>query len=156
MQRPRPQLGTERDVLGRRILAWLVDTLVIVVVGGVIVGVLGAVGGRIGTAIATVPTLVVALAYYIYLEGTYGQTLGKKAVGLVVAKADGSDCDFTASAIRNVLRIVDNLIPVYLLGVVAILLTDRNQRVGDIAADTVVVRARPATATEPRESQVAV
>lgn len=152
MDRPQPRLGTETDVLGRRVLAWLVDSLVIAVVAAVVTGVLGLLGDRVGALVAVVPTLLVALGYFVYFEATYGQTLGKRALGLVVVKEDGSDCDLVASAVRNVLRVVDNLLPFYLLGLIAILVTDRNQRVGDIAADTVVVRARSATAEESVET----
>lgn len=57
----------------------------------------------------------------------------------VVVKADGSDCDYAASLVRNVLRVVDALPTLYIIGLVVIFFSDEGQRVGDIAASTVVV-----------------
>jgi uncharacterized RDD family membrane protein YckC len=47
-----------------------------------------------------------------------------------------------ASVVRNLLRLVDNPPGIYLVGLVATWLTDRDQRLGDLAADTVVARAQ--------------
>ena len=49
---------------------------------------------------------------------------------------------FVTSAVRNVLRLVDILPGAYLVGMVAIIVTGRNQRLGDLAAGTLVVRER--------------
>jgi len=68
-----------------------------------------------------------------------GKTIGKRAIGTRVLRADGSVVDFRSSAIRNLLRIVDNFLVV---GIVLILATPRHQRLGDIAAGTIVVRDR--------------
>lgn len=97
-------------------------------------------GGLLGSLdlIAIVSTLVV-FAYFIGLEGKYGQTAGKRLLSIAVVHEDGSPCTMSSSAIRNVLRIIDGF-AVYLVGLVVILLTDRNQRIGDIAGGTVVVR----------------
>ena len=55
---------------------------------------------------------------------------------------DGSDYDYVASLIRNVLRVVDALPAFYIVGLVVILVSDEGQRVGDIAASTAVVEER--------------
>ena len=60
---------------------------------------------------------------------------------------DGSPLTFRASALRNVLRLVDILPGLYLVGAIAIFATRANQRLGDLAAGTLVVR-------EPRASAV--
>jgi hypothetical protein len=59
-------------------------------------------------------------------------------------RVDGSPVTFFTSAIRNVLRLVDILpfVAPYLVGIVTILATRRNQRLGDVAAGTLVVRER--------------
>lgn len=58
----------------------------------------------------------------------------------------GQNCSWMglsgAATIRTILRIIDTLPVLYLVGIIVILLTERNQRVGDIVADTAVVRAR--------------
>ena len=133
-ERPRPTPGTEGDVVARRIGAILIDLILI----GVLTSIVGASLGP-GRVIGVVG-LVITFGYYICLEGTYGQTLGKMALGLVVVTEGGGAIDYGAAAIRTLLRLVDVLPVFYLLGFVVMLLTDRTQRVGDIAADTVVVR----------------
>ncbi|MBI2325736.1 MAG: RDD family protein [Chloroflexi bacterium] len=87
-------------------------------------------------------TLVVAWSYFIVLEWLWeGRTLGKRMFGLRVISADGSPASFTAVLIRNLLRIVDFLPAFYGLGLLAIVLSSRSQRLGDLAAGTFVVRA---------------
>lgn len=135
-ERPRPKLGSEGDVIGRRVAAIIVDLILLGVITSVIGSALGPGGltGAIG--------LVITFGYYIYLEGNYGQTLGKMALGLVVVTENGNDIDYRPAAIRTLLRVVDVLPVLYLIGFILILVTDRKQRLGDIVADTVVVRAR--------------
>jgi uncharacterized RDD family membrane protein YckC len=71
-----------------------------------------------------------------------GRTPGKRMNGLRVVRAEGHPVGFVTSAIRNVIRPVDFLPSAYLLGAVVILSTRKNQRLGDIAAGTLVVRER--------------
>jgi hypothetical protein len=71
-----------------------------------------------------------------------GRTPGKRMSGLRVVRASGRPVDLTASVIRNAMRIVDGIALSYLPTIVAILVTKRNQRPGDLAADTVVIRDR--------------
>lgn len=85
---------------------------------------------------------LLGFCYYLFFEGKLGATLGKMAVGLKVIKTDGSPCDIRAAAIRNLLRIVDALPFAYLIGVISIWISDLNQRLGDRAAGTIVVRAK--------------
>ncbi len=135
MERPQPQLGTQNETLGKRILAWIVDAIIIAVITFAVSSVLWS--DRVGSFIGSAGIL--SFVYFIYFEAEYGQTLGKKAMNVVVVKEDGSDCDWTASVIRNVARIIDGF-AFYLVGMIAILLTDNNQRLGDIVGDTIVVK----------------
>lgn len=84
---------------------------------------------------------VVASLYHVFLEGTTGQTIGKRARGIEVARPDGRPPTVRAAAVRTLGRFVDFLPVGYLLGFAAIRLTERDQRVGDLLAGTVVVRA---------------
>lgn len=74
---------------------------------------------------------------------THGRSIGKKAQGLQVVKLNGQEVGFTDYLIRWTFRMVD----IYLsLGSVATLLissTDKSQRLGDMLANTTVVRIRP-------------
>ncbi|WP_216824793.1 RDD family protein [Salinigranum rubrum] len=141
MERPRPQLGTENSVVVKRVLAFVIDVVLLAVVVGIAGAIFGALLGRLGGILTPLLSLV-GVVYFIYMEGTYGQTLGKRLVGIVVVDEDGGACDMTASAIRNVLRLVDALPTLYIVGfAVMYLVSDRKQRVGDLVGDTVVVEA---------------
>ncbi|EMA15322.1 RDD family protein [Haloarcula marismortui] len=137
-ERPQPEMGTEGDVIWRRVVAIIIDIVVIGIVSSAIAGILSQI--RLA-ALGSLIGLVLGFGYYIYLEGTYGQTIGKMALDIVVVTEDGDPIDFGPAAIRSLLRIVDVLPAFYLIGFVAVLVTDRKQRLGDIVADTVVVRA---------------
>jgi hypothetical protein len=58
---------------------------------------------------------------------------------------------FPPVLVRNILRLVDQLPTFYAVGVVSILVTRRSQRLGDLAAGTVVVRERVGAAPLPME-----
>jgi uncharacterized RDD family membrane protein YckC len=79
--------------------------------------------------------------YFIPLEAVYGQTLGKKLLGIKIIKVNGERIGWSASFLRNVLRIVDILPFFYIVGLISILLTGKKQRIGDLAAQTIVVNA---------------
>jgi uncharacterized RDD family membrane protein YckC len=86
--------------------------------------------------------LLVSWAYFVLLEWLWnGQTIGKRAFGLRVITEDGSPASFTAVLIRNLLRLVDFLPLFYGIGVAAIVVSPKSQRLGDLAAGTYVVRA---------------
>lgn len=81
------------------------------------------------------------LVYFTYFEGTSGQTIGKKLTHIKVVKEDGSTCDLGSALVRNFLRIVDHLPFLYILGIILIAATDKRQRLGDMLAKTIVVKA---------------
>jgi uncharacterized RDD family membrane protein YckC len=134
-------MGTENDVVVKRVLAFVIDVVLLGITVGIVGGILGTVLGRFA-AVLTPLLALVGIVYFIYMEGTYGQTLGKRFTGIVVVKENGGNCDITAAAIRNVLRIVDALPTLYIVGfAVMYLVGDKKQRVGDLVGDTIVVEA---------------
>ncbi|AEH38560.1 RDD family protein [Halopiger xanaduensis] len=138
---PEPRLGTNGDVIGQRILAFLLDSLIM----GVVFGLLFGIGTALGDAAMLLLLLVafaVSIVYGFLLEGIYGYTPGKYLLGLVVVKSDGSECTIGASVLRNLLWVIDSLPTFNLIAMAMILLTDDNQRVGDLVADTIVVEQR--------------
>lgn len=135
-ERPKPQMGTQDDVVLRRVGAFVVDAILVVVVGGLLAGALS-----LPTELGTGLSGLLLLLYFFVFEGTYGKTVGKHVFGLVVVTERGEPCEYREAGIRTVLRIVDVLPVFYIVGLVAIYLTDDKQRLGDLAADTVVVRA---------------
>ena len=106
--------------------------------------------GFIGNAVETLHSFIIAViffmiflimwGYFIFFEyWRNGVTPGKRAAGIRVVKADGSPITFADSAIRNLIRFVDFLPSAYFAGFLSILLSKRNQRLGDLAAGTIVV-----------------
>jgi uncharacterized RDD family membrane protein YckC len=83
---------------------------------------------------------LIYIGYYTYLEGTRGQTIGKMVTKIKVVREDGGDIDISTAFIRNILRIVDGLF-VYLVGAILIWRSSKKQRLGDMIAKTVVVKA---------------
>lgn len=149
-----PARGPKLD--NRRVAAGIVD-LVIVAAGAAVVLFAGDAltgdGSEVRGALGAV-ILGWALYYFFALESGDGQTVGKKLMKLRVVRANGHPAGMREIAVRTVLRVVDN----YLVGLIVMLATgERRQRVGDLAAGTVVVDASvPAgpVATEQVEDEV--
>ena len=141
--------------LGSRILAYLVD--MVVVVAGMLVGLFAVT--LIGQAsdvvvpdwVALTIVLVLLpawwLGYFIAFETLWrGRTLGKAALGLRVVTKEGAPVRFRHAAIRGLLGLVDFLLFGGFIAVVFILFSRDNQRLGDMVAGTLVLRERSALA----------
>jgi uncharacterized RDD family membrane protein YckC len=150
--------------LGSRFVALLVDVLLqgLVFAALIVVLVVANAGGYAAGAIVAVAVFAILFAYPVAFElGAAGRTPGKRWSGLRVVCDDGSPITFRGSALRNILRLVDILPAMYLVGAIAIFATRNNQRLGDLAAGTLVVReprgaiavqsAAPVEAAEPGE-----
>lgn len=100
------------------------------------------VAGDASRGLLAVSAIAIFLVYDVAFEVLAGgRTPGKRWTGLRVVLVGGQPIGFVASSIRNLLRLVDILPGVYLVGITSILATKRNQRLGDIAAGAVVARA---------------
>jgi uncharacterized RDD family membrane protein YckC len=141
LERPQPELGTEGDVVFKRIAAFLIDAILFSVVFGIFSNIVAAISEILGLLVGGL-SIVLFFAYFIYFEAEYGQTFGKMLMNIMVVTEDGNPIDYRESAIRTVLRVVDALPFFYIVGLAAIYLTDRNQRLGDLLADTVVVETK--------------
>ncbi len=142
--------------LGSRILAYLID--MVVVVAGILAGLFAvALLGQASdvvvpdwVALTIVLVLLPAwwLGYFIAFETLWrGRTLGKAALGLRVVTKEGAPVRFRHAAIRGLLGLVDFLVMGGFLAVVFILFSRDNQRLGDMVAGTLVLRERSALAT---------
>ena len=80
--------------------------------------------------------------YMVLLEGLLGATLGKWVLGLRVIEADGTRPGLWKSMLRNVLRVVDSLPTLNILGVILILRSAERARFADRVAGTRVVQVR--------------
>jgi uncharacterized RDD family membrane protein YckC len=138
---------------GSRFLALGIDTLLqlaaFTLLGGLAVAavLLGAVINGVATwvlAILIVAAFILYYGYFAIFESLWsGQTPGKRAIGIRVIVASGRPLGPFDAILRNLLRIVDQMPGMYAVGLLSIFLTSRNQRLGDLAAGTVVVHDRP-------------
>jgi len=86
--------------------------------------------------------LFLAWSYFVLLEWLWnGQTIGKRLFGLRVISEDGEPARFVAVVVRNLVRVIDFLPVLYGVGLVALVISSRSQRLGDYAGGTFVVRA---------------
>ena len=134
------QHNTEQDVIIPRILAFLVDYIVSLALVIVFMIALLVSGTPWSPVLFISSGVLILLCYHIIPEGLWGQTPGK-ALWVIVVSHDGTPVTMKAAAVRNLLRIID-AIGNYVLGLIVMLITDRNQRVGDLAAGTVVLKKR--------------
>jgi uncharacterized RDD family membrane protein YckC len=134
--------------LGSRFLAWLIDLLPILGLDfiGIVVGSVLIVGRPgLGTALIIVWQFVVIWGYFLFFEWLWnGQTPGKHLIGIRVIQWRGTAITFFHSAVRNLLRFADSLpVPLPLgpglLGFVVAVCNREQRRLGDLAADTLVV-----------------
>ncbi|HUO73720.1 MAG TPA: RDD family protein [Solirubrobacteraceae bacterium] len=140
--------------LGSRFIAASVDTVIRIAVLGALIGVLAALGAS-PTAlliVLIVGTFLALFAYDVAFEvWAGGRTPGKRWSGLRVLMTSGQPVSFAPSAVRNLMRIVDEWATAFIPGTISILVTKRCQRLGDLAAGTIVIRERgagtPALAT---------
>jgi uncharacterized RDD family membrane protein YckC len=139
--------------LGSRFVAVLLDHLIqagfyfVFILFGAIV--FGALANRINLLGKWVLAGFIALnflllwGYYTLFEAFWhGQTPGKHIMKLRVIKDSGRQITLFEAMSRNLLRIIDYLPAFYLAGVITMLCTKRNQRLGDLAAGTIVVHER--------------
>lgn len=127
--------------IGSRFTAGIVDTALQAVIVLAIEFSVALTGNVVVFAAGTLLAFVAFFAYDIAFETkASGRTPGKRLAGLRVVKADGRPVDFRASTVRNLLRVIDILPSAYLVAIVTVFLTKKNQRLGDLAAGTLVMR----------------
>ena len=126
-----------------RFLGWLVDVAAVLM--------LSSITGKLLNLLSILPSLqlfltpilyfVVWIGYGIFFEWIWrGETPGKRLFRMRVMDVEGLRLQFSQVAIRNILRAVDALPAFYLLGGLTCCLNRKYQRLGDIAANTIVVR----------------
>jgi uncharacterized RDD family membrane protein YckC len=129
-----------------RCLAWVVDLaciLAIIWLTGMVFNLFRLVAPDVTVAVMVVLYyLVIPTGYGILTEWYWrGQTIGKRLLRLRVMDEQGLRLRFSQIVVRNLLRFVDALPVFYMVGGLACLLSQRAQRLGDFAANTIVVRS---------------
>jgi uncharacterized RDD family membrane protein YckC len=126
-----------------RFLAWAIDLGVILVLTYVInqlFGILGLISRDLARAASILGYFAISIGYGIGTEWYWrGQTLGKRLLRLRVMDSQGLRLQFSQIVIRNLLRFVDALPAFYLVGGLVCLISRHAQRLGDVAANTIVV-----------------
>ena len=127
--------------VGSRFSAGLVDFTIKAVLVLALVLTAALIGGDSASlAVFGVSALFAMVVFDILFEvRSGGRTPGKRLIGLRVVQSDGAPVGLRASAVRNLLRLVEGLPLSYVPAIVCILFTRDNQRIGDLAAGTVVV-----------------
>lgn len=138
--------------IGSRFLAGLLDTAIQVFTLIAVIQTAAATNLHSGfvTAALIVIAFLVIFGYPVLFElFNHGRTPGKTAVGLRVVRSDGNPISPSASLIRNLLRLIDGwtalTVVLFPIGFVAAFTTRHCQRLGDLAAGTLVIRERFAT-----------
>lgn len=139
----------ELATLSSRIVAYLIDfgaTFIICVVAGVVwsmaLYIFPGPDATIDDILANIVGVIIGFGYFTLLEGPLGngQTLGKRLLKLrVVKEEDHTIIRYRGSFVRNILRLIDGIF-FYLVGILSISNSDLNQRLGDTAAHTIVIK----------------
>jgi len=131
----------------RRAISYLVDMVILVVLLmiGLLISTMATLGTPAGIGFYLVLMFVLTWGYSGFSEGVFnGQTVGKRVVGIRVMTTEGVPITGTQAAIRNLVGSADGPLPfLYLAGLTSMFLTSRFQRLGDLAAGTMVVVEEP-------------
>src|SRR5712691_6763751 len=127
-----------------RFLAWFIDVMcisVLLTLLGKILILLQGLSPGFGAALYTLGYFILSIGYAIACEWRWrGQTIGKRLLRLRVVDAEGLRLQFHQIVTRNLLRFVDSLPLFYFVGGVVSWLNPKCQRLGDLAANTIVIR----------------
>ena len=130
--------------LASRFMAEALDSVILLLALGAVVAVALIAGGAAGLLLLSVVLggwLLLSVAFHVAFEVLAGgRTPGKRACGLRVVEEGGQAIGPRASAVRNLLRLLEGPPTFYVPAIVSVLATTRNQRLGDLAAGTLVVR----------------
>lgn len=138
-----------------RVGAYIIDAIVVGVVGAVIGGIFGAGMGTAasagadpdavftgGSMLLNLISLLVGVAYFAGLESSSWQaTLGKKALGLVVTDLNGNRISLAKAIGRYFAKILSAII--LLIGFIMVAFTDKKQGLHDMLAGTLVLKGQP-------------
>jgi uncharacterized RDD family membrane protein YckC len=138
----------ERAGVASRALAWTIDLAAMgaaMQLTALATGMLGWVVGELATALTLVAFFLIQWWYAAIAEWRFaGKTLGKWVLGIRTLDASGLPLTLLQAAVRNLLRILDFLPGLYLVGGACAVLDSHGRRLGDFAAGTVVVREQRA------------
>ncbi len=141
-------LDYEAAGVGYRILAALLDGVFIVVYFGIMAFLFGALGFNyflddhqyLAYALIILLSLPILLYHFLSESFMNGQSLGKKVLGIKVVKLDGTQPGLGSYFVRSIMRVIDIQISNGVVALISIAVTDKSQRLGDMAAGTTVIK----------------
>jgi uncharacterized RDD family membrane protein YckC len=135
-------LALAADTLLQLAVAWVL--IMIFVVSAISLSLFSRIAGIWTFAILVFALFSLQFGYFALFESIWnGQTPGKRWTHLRVIKDSGRPITAYDAILRNLLRIVDSLPTMYATGLVTMLISKENKRVGDYAAGTVVIHEKP-------------
>lgn len=131
-----------------RFIAWLIDSSVVSVLFLIIIYFLFSFSSVFdsNTLMSIVGAVLMVIKYFYSLVieiVTNGQSIGKKIVGIAVIKLNGNALETNDYLIRWAYRAVDFGMSFFSIGTISILMSEKNQRLGDMIANTTVVKLKP-------------
>lgn len=132
-----------------RFVAWLIDSSVLGLFFGILIFLLASfdVFNTNSNRAFTILGGVIFLIRYLYsllIEIlTNGQSIGKKIVGIMVIKLNGNSLNTSDYLIRWAYRTIDFGMTFFSVGTISILMSEKNQRLGDMIANTTVIKLKP-------------
>lgn len=146
---PAPRLEDRIAPYRRRLRAAFIDGVIATAIS---IGVVLALGGKL---LSTFVALAILLAWDFLFESLRGQTIGKRAMKIRVVRRDGTLLRPQHVAARNVLRLIDGLPGLPLVGALSMIISgpSRRQRLGDLAAGTIVVNSERAMSKLPSRAR---
>ncbi len=133
--------------LRERIIGWLIDVLIVLVGWFIVFQILRAIGGdemfdNMGWLMLVVllPFLLFFFFNILFEILNLGQTPGKMAMSIKVVRLDGKDPEWSDVLLRAVLHLVDSIFSFGVIGAMLVKTTPRAQRLGDMAANTTVIK----------------
>lgn len=132
--------------IGSRLSARLIDFVLQLLVAGAVALVVGLIAGGISGSEELAAGVAAGFAFFAFLfydvlfeAYREGQTPGKKRLGIRVLGDGGEPESFRAAMVRNIMRLIDEFATVFLGALISMVRSPKNQRLGDIAAGTIVV-----------------
>ncbi len=136
--------------LGERILAFFIDLIILLILSifwnffvTMLTGNAVDEDHFLSLFVRTFVPLIGYFLYFLLSEGISGQTIGKKVVNIKVIRLDGEEPLLSDYAIRALFHLIDTLFSAGVLAITLVSATDKRQRIGDMAANTTVVKLNP-------------
>ena len=136
--------------LGERILAFFIDLIILLILSifwnffvTMLTGDAVDEDHFLSLFVRTFVPLIGYFLYFLLSEGISGQTIGKKITNIKVIRLDGEEPLLSDYAIRALFHLIDTLFSAGVLAITLVSATDKRQRIGDMAANTTVVKLNP-------------